>query len=119
MLPFRLTEHTVALNGLLVNNRCLGNEMWLTKVSPYNTYEDNKKTDRIAGYKYTVILPAKHFRSLDVKIESTEPLVRIPANADYAPVEFTNLEVKLYYDFDNQVRLSAKATGVKLKGGQA
>lgn len=111
--------NTMKLSGLLIDNRCFGDTMLLNRVSPYYVYADNKKTDQVAGYKYTVILPAKGFQSLDVKIESAEPLVRIPAGADYAPVEFTGLEVKLYYDFNNRVQLSAKAAGVKLTAGQA
>ena len=110
---------TVNLSGLVIDNRCLGDMMLLTKVLPYNAYVDNKKTDKVIGYKYTVILLGKGFQSLDVKIESDEPLVRIPVSADYVSVKFTGLEVKLYYGLDRRVQLSAKAENVSLSVGDA
>lgn len=106
--------NTVRLNGLLIDNRCFGKTMLLNRVTPYYLYVNDQKTDTVAGYKYTVILPSKGYQSLDVKIESDAPLVRIPADADSVPVEFSGLEVKLYYDFNRRVQMSAKASGVKV-----
>lgn len=111
--------NTVNINGLYVLPSCLGENMLLNRVSPYYLYENNARTNTILGYKYTVVLPSKGFQSLDVKIESREPLVRIPAGTAWVPVQFDGLEVKLYYDRTNRVQLSAKAAGVELVTGQA
>ena len=37
----------------------LGKRYWLTEVRPVYKYTDNKKTDEIDGYRYTIVLPER------------------------------------------------------------
>lgn len=104
--------------GLIIDNHCLGDDMLLTKVMPYYSYVDNKKTDSILGYKYAVILPKHGFETLYVKIEGPKPLVKIPSDAAYVAVTFSNLQVKLYYDSNHNLQVTAKATDISIKTSQ-
>ena len=106
--------NNVGLSGLLIDNRCFGETMLLNRIVPYYAYVNDQKTDKIMGYKYSVVLPGKGFQTLDVKVESDKPLVQIPVDADYVAVAFTDLKVKLYYDNDHRIRMSAKAADIRL-----
>ena len=106
--------NNVGLSGLLIDNRCFGETMLLNRIVPYYAYVNDQKTDKIMGYKYSVVLPGKGFQTLDVKAESDKPLVQIPVDADYVAVAFADLKVKLYYDNDHRIRMSAKAADIRL-----
>lgn len=47
----------------------LGKRYWLTEVRPVYKYTDNKKTDEIDGYRYTIVLPERGLEKISVKIE--------------------------------------------------
>lgn len=48
----------------------------LTDVRRYMKYEDNKATDEIAGYRYSVVAPNNKYASFDIKVEgATAPVI--------------------------------------------
>ena len=49
----------------------LGKRYWLTEVRPVYKYTDNKKTDEIDGYRYTIVLPERGLEKISVKSVST------------------------------------------------
>ena len=96
--------------GLIVDNRCLGSEFLVTDVGPYFAYVDGQRTDKVDGYKYAAILPNRQFARLDVKIPGTK-LLDVPAG-QYISVAFDDLVVKLYFDNNRRIQLTAKAESV-------
>jgi len=102
--------NALTLNGLLIAPQCLGDEMICTRAYPYHIYVNGKKTDEIAGTKYCVVLPVKNFSMIWVKVPGEQKLTL--ADNDYMPVSFDNLQLKLYYDSEKRLQLSATATAV-------
>ena len=47
------------LTDLIVSPKSLGDKLWLVDVSPAYEYKDNKRTDTVLGYRYSVALPEK------------------------------------------------------------
>ena len=102
---------TLGLAGLLLRNESLGVEMILNKVTNYYGYTNGIKNGAIEGYKYTVVLPARNFAQLDVKIPGAKILdVRL---GEHFPVVFDELEVKIYYDNNHKAQLTARVSNVK------
>lgn len=101
---------TLGLGGLLIVPECLGTEMILHGVRGYFGYVDGQKSGVVEGYKYTVVLPSRNFAQLDIKIIGNK-LLDVVAGEHY-PVKFDNLEIKMYYDKDKKLQLTARATGV-------
>lgn len=103
--------NNVNLSGLRIAPECLGKDMMLTSVKPYFEYVDGKRTEKVQGYTYTVALPELRFSMLGVKIEGSQQMEA--PHSGYTSIQFVGLTVKLYYDSNNKVQLSAKATGIK------
>lgn len=106
--------NTLNISGLRIAPECLGKEMMLTRVKEYYEYVDGKRTDRVKGYTYTVALPEQRFALLGVKIEG-EKQMDAPASG-YTSVQFVGLNVKLYFDNNNRVQVTAKASGIRALG---
>lgn len=102
--------NSVKISGIHIDIRDLGNATFVTKVSPYYLYEGDERTDKVEGYKYATVFPGRNFEQLDIKIPG-DKLLDVPVN-QYIAANFDGLEVKLYYDKENRVRLTAKDTGV-------
>lgn len=103
------------LNEIVVDGfKTLGKEMILVSQNPYFDYEDGKRTDRISGYKYEVVLPEKSFEKVSIKIESLEPAFSDSEIQGNIRVAFDGLKVKLYQDFrTNQVKLTCQAQKIR------
>ena len=71
---------------------------------------DGQRTDKVDGYKYAAILPNRQFARLDVKIPGAK-LLDVPAG-QYISVAFDDLVVKLYFDNNRRIQLTAKAESV-------
>ena len=54
------------LTDLIVSPKSLGDKLWLVDVSPAYEYKDNKRTDTVLGYRYSVALPEKGLDKVDV-----------------------------------------------------
>ena len=47
------------ITDLTIDPRSLGNKLWLVEVSPAYEYQNNRRTDTVLGYRYTVALAGK------------------------------------------------------------
>lgn len=103
------------LNDLIINKKSLGNRLWLVAVAPAYEYQNNKRTDTILGYRYTVALPDKGLDKVDVRIEGQQ---QMEAPNGYEEVIFDNLEVFLYWS-RGDYHVGAKATGIHLANHKA
>ena len=101
------------VNDLKFDNKQFGQKMNLVGVEPSYIYENNKKTDKIDGYKYTVVLLDADYEKITVKIEGAR-LVEDQEKYDI-PIKFTGLEVRFYQDFTTKVNhLKAKAKSIEI-----
>ena len=103
------------ITELEVKSQSLGNKLWLVEVSPAFAYVNNRKTDTIRGYRYTVALPEKGLEKINVRIDG-DKLMDTPDG--YAEVRFDNLEVFIYWS-QGQPQVGAKATGIHLVNPKA
>ena len=100
----------MTITNLIIDPKSLGNRLWLVDIAPVYEYKDNRRTDNITGYRYTVAMPEKSLDKINVKIE-VEQLIEKPEG--YVEVKFTGLEVFIYW-LNGQPQVGAKATGVTL-----
>ena len=115
-MPHRKKGKTdMKLNDLIINKKSLGNRLWLVAVAPAYEYQNNKRTDTILGYRYTVALPDKGLDKVDVRIEGQQ---QMEAPNGYEEVIFDNLEVFLYWS-RGDYHVGAKATGIHLANHKA
>ena len=94
----------------LCEYKSLGNKLWLVEVSPAYEYQNNRRTDTILGYRYTVALPDKGLDKINVRIDG-DKLMDAPDG--YVEVRFDGLEVFIYWS-QGQPQVGAKATGIHL-----
>ena len=78
------------LTDLIVSPKSLGDKLWLVDVSPAYEYKDNKRTDTVLGYRYSVALPEKGLDKVDVRIDGQQ---QAEAPNGYVEVRFDGLEV--------------------------
>ena len=78
------------ITDLTIDPRSLGNKLWLVEVSPAYEYQNNRRTDTVLGYRYTVALPEKGLDKINVRIDG-DKLMDAPDG--YAAVRFVGLEV--------------------------
>lgn len=77
------------------------NEVLITEVKPYRDYIDDKPSDKVAGYKYTVVCSANKFESFAVKIAQENPTItaeQIEAAGGTIKATFKGFEGKFYRD---------------------
>ena len=95
--------------------------MLLVDVRPQFVFADGKRTDEIAGYVYSVVLPALGFDKLSVKIAGAQ-LMDAPTKGEMIPVIFDDLRVRPYVDNSGKtprIAYSTVATGVKAANTKA
>lgn len=97
------------ITDLLIDPRSLGNKFWLVSTSPAVEYKDNRRTDNVTGYRYSVCLPEKGLEKINVKIEGKQ-LMEAPESG-YVEVNFTDLEVFIYWQ-NGQPNVGARAKGI-------
>lgn len=103
--------YTKNMGGLIIAPECFGDTAFLTEVKPYYVYADNQRTDKVAGYKYVVVFPARRYQFVDVKVPGKN---RLEGVSDALMVRFVGLTIKTYCDDKDQVRLTAKADDVQV-----
>ncbi|WP_368233263.1 hypothetical protein [Anaerotruncus rubiinfantis] len=103
------------IQDLLIDPRSLGEKYWLVEVSPAYEYKDNRRTDSITGYRYSIALPEKGLDKINVKIDGPQLL---DAPDGFAEVKFDGLEVFIYWS-NGQPQVGARATGVQLVNTKA
>lgn len=47
------------ITDLIIDPKSLGSKFWLTDVAAVYEYKDNKRTDTVTGYRYTICLPER------------------------------------------------------------
>lgn len=88
--------------------KTLGKKYWLTEIYPVNVYVDNKRTNEIGGYRYTVVLPERGLEKIAVKIEGKK---RMDTPQNYVEVEFDELELYIYW-LNGQPQVGARAQDI-------
>lgn len=73
------------ITDLIIDPRSLGSKLWLVEVSPAYEYRENRKTDTVLGYRYTVAMPEKGLDKINVRIDGDK---RMDAPDGYAEVRF-------------------------------
>ena len=76
----------------------------------YTAFPENRKTDSVLGYRYTVAMPEKGLDKINVRIDGDK---RMDAPDGYAEVRFDGLEVFIYWS-QGQPQVGARATGIHL-----
>lgn len=105
----------MVITDLIIDPRSLGNKLWLVDIAPVYEYKDNRRTDNITAYRYTVAMPDRNLDKIGVKIDGKQ-LIEKPDG--YAEVKFTGLEVFIYW-LNGQPQVGAKATGIALANNKA
>lgn len=101
----------LSLAGLQIDVPSLGGDFLLLSSFPYYRYLNNQKTDTVEGYKYKIIMPHKEFAFLEVKIPGARRLDTLIG--ENIPVIVDGLTIKMYYDNNKRLQLSAKATDIR------
>lgn len=94
------------ITDLQIDLKSLGNKLWLVEVAPAYAYQDNRRTDTIIGYRYTVALPERNLDKISVRIDGAK---RMESPNGYIEVRFENLE--LYWS-RGEYQLGARATNI-------
>lgn len=100
----------MTITDLIIDPKSLGNKLLLVDIAPVHEYRDNRRTENITGYRYTVAMPDNNLDKINVKIDGKQ-LIEKPDG--YAEVHFTGLEVFIYW-LNGQPNVGAKATGITL-----
>jgi hypothetical protein len=100
----------INIRDLRIDPTSLGAKKLLVDIAPAYEYKDNKRTENVTGYRYTVALPEHSLEKLGVKIEGKQ-LMDKPEG--FAEVEFSGLEVFMYVA-NGQPVVGARATGISL-----
>jgi len=96
----------------------LGKTFFLVGQKPYYEYLNGKKTDKILGTAFDVAVVEQGLEKLRVKIP--EPGLEFDMKDKIMlSVHFDGLKIGFYQDFrhDNQIVITATATGIRLAGG--
>ena len=107
-MPLKITD-------LRIDPTSLGETFLLADITPSYEYKDGARTDKLDGYRYSVVLPAHKMEKLSVKVSNKIPLVDI-GNSEGIPigtaVKFSNLEVGSYYSKTQGICITSKADSV-------
>ena len=82
------------LTDLIVSPKSLGDKLWLVDVSPAYEYQNNRRTDTVLGYRYSIAMPERGLDKVDVRIDGQQ---QMDAPNGYEEVRFDNLEVFIYW----------------------
>lgn len=96
-------------------NSTLGNKFFLTGVSPYYSYENGKKTEKIEGYKYTVAVVSMNLDKISVKISGDQKISLEDFDGKMPAVVFSGLKMRLWQNFQNrQIMTTVTADSINL-----
>ena len=98
------------LTDLIVSPKSLGDKLWLVDVSPAYEYQNNRRTDTVLGYRYSIAMPERGLDKVDVRIDGQQ---QMDAPNGYEEVRFDNLEVFIYWS-KGDYQVGAKATGIHI-----
>lgn len=103
---------------MIINNLYLDTEksgftgFLLVDVKPWLEYQDGKKTGKVLGTTYTVAMTGHQLDKIAVHIANDTAIL----GAKMQPVDFQDLQIKLYPDYHNagQVGITATADAIAL-----
>ena len=98
------------ITDLIIDPKSLGSKLWLVEVSPAYEYQNNRRTDTVLGYRYTVAMP-----EVNVRIDGEK---RMDTPDGYVEVRFDGLEVFIYWS-QGQPQVGARAAGIHLVNPKA
>lgn len=98
------------ITDLIISPTSLGKKLWLVDVAPAYEYQNNRRTDTVTGYRYSIAMPEKGLDKINVRIDGEK---RMDAPDGYVEVRFDDLEVFIYWS-QGQPQVGAKATGIHL-----
>ncbi len=98
------------ITDLIISPASLGKKLWLVDVAPAYEYQNNRRTDTVTGYRYSIAMPEKGLDKINVRIDGEK---RMDAPDGYVEVRFDDLEVFIYWS-QGQPQVGAKATGIHL-----
>jgi len=99
------------ITDLVIAPSSLGGKFWLTDVIPSYEYKDNRRTETVTGYRYSVCLPERGLEKINVRIDGKK-LLDAPENG-YIDVRFDGLEVYIYW-LNGKPEVGAKAVNIAL-----
>ena len=106
------------ITDLKIDPSSLGSTFLLAELAPYYQYINGSRSDKIAGFKYTVVLPELKYEKLGIKLpieQKTKPLFDLSDNHEPIPtgiqVGFKGLTVSSYYSQGN-INVTASAEDV-------
>ena len=91
-----------------------GANLILLEVAPYYLYVDGKKTDKLEGYRYTVVEDST-FEKFSIKVPSSVPAITqemIDASSKRIMVDFENAIAKPYKNHYGDYDLSISAVSI-------
>ena len=95
--------------------RTCGSKFLCVGVSPIVEYMNGVRTDKIVGFRYSVVLPERGFEKIGVKIEGEK---QIDDPEGCVEVCFEGLELTMYV-FSGNPQISARAKGIKPVKGKS
>lgn len=107
----KIIGKAIPLESLTENSPLL-----LLEVAPYYTYVDGKRTDEIAGYRYTVI-ETKDYEKFGVKIPNTPAIItpeEISSAKQKLAVTFEEATAKIYQNQAGSLDISVTAKAIKI-----
>lgn len=110
----------IKVTDLKIDPTSLGKIFILAELAPYYQYVNGSRTDKIAGWRYTVVLPALAYEKLGIKVpidKKATPLFDLSDNHEPIPtgiqIGFKGLTVSSYYSQGN-INVTASAEDVFL-----
>lgn len=102
----------ISITDLVINAEAtFGSPIILTEVTPIHQYENNKRLEKVVAHRYTVVLPARKYEKVGVRIDGDQ-LVKVPEEG-CAEVVFRDLEISAY-DFGGKTSVGARAKGIAM-----
>ena len=77
------------INGIVLDTLQFGDNFKLVDVHAANVYENGNRTDRISGYRYTVVMVDYGFERIDVTIDGTKQMEKPDKPCDVVINGFT------------------------------
>lgn len=105
----------MTITDLIISPESLGKKLWLVDIAPVYEYKENRRTENITGYRYTVAMPERSLDKISIKIDGKQ---QVEKPEGYAEVVFSDLEVFIYW-LNGQPQVGAKATSISLVNTKA
>lgn len=94
-----------------------GEIVLVTDINPIKEFVDNKPTNKICGYRYSVVCPANKYQQFDVKLEQTAPVItpeELEAKGGSVKAKIKGFEGRFFKNRNGEYIFSAKATGIEV-----